>query len=191
MMLRSKSNPWMRTKALYIIPVATIALSVFATPELNNRVDTLAEKVETIIEELETAVKMNGAKAVLIDYLQLIEWETKGMTKTQAIGQAYQKCLAFCKRNNVALISPSQMTQEFLKEMATARDGSNKETRTVGGESSEVIRTPDINIALYGTVEDIRNGTLKVLSVPSRMCAPFPAFDIYVNFAVCQFASLK
>ena len=50
MMLRSKSNPWMRTKALYIIPVATIAVSVFATPELNNRVDTLAEKVETIIE---------------------------------------------------------------------------------------------------------------------------------------------
>ena len=50
MMLRSKSNPWMRTKALYIIPVSTIAVSVFATPELNNRVDTLAEKVETIIE---------------------------------------------------------------------------------------------------------------------------------------------
>ena len=50
MMLRSKSNPWMRTKALYIIPMATIAVSVFATPELNNRVDTLAEKVETIIE---------------------------------------------------------------------------------------------------------------------------------------------
>ena len=50
MMLRSKSNPWMRTKALYIIPMATITVSVFATPELNNRVDTLAEKVETIIE---------------------------------------------------------------------------------------------------------------------------------------------
>ena len=50
MMLRTKSNPWMRTKALYIIPMATIAVSVFATPELNNRVDTLAEKVETFIE---------------------------------------------------------------------------------------------------------------------------------------------
>lgn len=171
---------------------AASALDLFSNESYGNIV--MIErpfKVETLVEELETAVKMNGAKAVLIDYLQLIEWETKGMTKSQAIGQAYQKCLAFCKRNNVALISPSQMTQEFLKEMATARDGSNKETRTVGGESSEVIRTPDINIALYGTVEDIRNGNLKVLSVPSRMCAPFPAFDIYVNFAVCQFASLK
>lgn len=148
-------------------------------------------KLETLVDELETAIKLNGAVAVLIDYLQLIEWDTKGMTKSQAIGQAYQKCLAFCKRNNVALISPSQMTQEFVKEMATARDGSSKETRTVGGESSEVVRTPDINIALYGSIDDIRNGNLKVLSMPSRMCAPFPAFDMYCNFAICQFASVK
>ena len=56
MLLRSKSNPWMRTKALYIIPVATIAISVFATPELNNRVDTIAEKVETSITNKDTNI---------------------------------------------------------------------------------------------------------------------------------------
>lgn len=43
-MFRKQSNPWMRTKALYIIPVAAMALSVFATPELNNRVDIIAEE---------------------------------------------------------------------------------------------------------------------------------------------------
>ena len=36
MMLNKKSNPWMRSKALYILPVAIIALSAFATPEFNN-----------------------------------------------------------------------------------------------------------------------------------------------------------
>ena len=61
MMLRAKSNPWMRTKALYIIPVATIAVSVFATPELNNRVDTLAEKVETIIEDQVSEKEIDSA----------------------------------------------------------------------------------------------------------------------------------
>ena len=61
MMLRSKSNPWMRTKALYIIPMATIAISVFATPELNNRVDTLAEKVETIIEDQVSEKEIDSA----------------------------------------------------------------------------------------------------------------------------------
>ena len=34
MMRKSKSNPWMRSKALYVIPVAALALSAFATPEI-------------------------------------------------------------------------------------------------------------------------------------------------------------
>ena len=65
MMLKSKSNPWMRTKALYIIPVATIAISVFATPELNNRADTIAEKVQTIIEDkgINTSADIQDSKA--------------------------------------------------------------------------------------------------------------------------------
>lgn len=42
-MIREKSNPWMRTKSLYIIPVALVALSAFATPELNNKIDEVAQ----------------------------------------------------------------------------------------------------------------------------------------------------
>lgn len=49
MMFRKQSNPWMRTKGLYIIPVAVIALSAFATPELNNRIDAIAEKTPSVI----------------------------------------------------------------------------------------------------------------------------------------------
>ena len=33
MMKKSKSNPWMRSKALYVIPVAALALCAFATPK--------------------------------------------------------------------------------------------------------------------------------------------------------------
>ena len=43
MMLKKKSKPWMRSKALYILPVAVVALSAFATPELNNRANTGTE----------------------------------------------------------------------------------------------------------------------------------------------------
>lgn len=147
--------------------------------------------VETFIDELETGVKTNGARAVLIDYLQLIGWTTKGLSKPQAIGQAYQKALAYCKKRNIALISPAQMTQDFMNEMANSRDSDSHETRTAGGESSEVIRTPDVNIALYGSIDDIRAGSMRILSVPSRMSAPFPSFDIYCNLGVSLFASLK
>lgn len=43
MMLKKKSNPWMKGKALYILPVACIALSAFATPELNEQIESVVE----------------------------------------------------------------------------------------------------------------------------------------------------
>ena len=51
MMIKEKSNPWMRTKALYIIPVAAIALCAFATPELNRQVNKITEKVNEAEKE--------------------------------------------------------------------------------------------------------------------------------------------
>ena len=43
MMLKKKSNPWMKGKALYILPVACIALSAFATPELSEQIESVVE----------------------------------------------------------------------------------------------------------------------------------------------------
>lgn len=66
MMLQKKSNPWMRTKALYLIPVAAVALSAFATPELINSVShetgsevANADKVTTIPVNTEIAEAKN------------------------------------------------------------------------------------------------------------------------------------
>lgn len=47
MMRKSKSNPWMRSKALYVIPVTTLALSVFATPEIVSPVQDVVSKFES------------------------------------------------------------------------------------------------------------------------------------------------
>lgn len=48
MMLQNKSNPWMRSKVLYVIPMAVVALSAFATPKfvtpIQGAVKTLEEK---------------------------------------------------------------------------------------------------------------------------------------------------
>ena len=46
MMRKSKSNPWMRSKVLYVIPVTTLALSVFATPEIVSPVQDVVSKFE-------------------------------------------------------------------------------------------------------------------------------------------------
>jgi replicative DNA helicase len=147
-------------------------------------------KVETIESELDTAVNTYGAKAVLIDYLQLIGWEDARMSKVQAIGRAYQTVLRYTRTRGVAAISPAQCTQEFINECAKSKDGAVKELRTAGAESSEVVRTPDVNIALYSSTDDLINNSMKIMSIPSRYMSAFPAFEIYCDLSRSLFASL-
>ena len=46
MMKNSNSNPWMRSKALYVIPVAALALSAFATPKFVAPIKDAVAKLE-------------------------------------------------------------------------------------------------------------------------------------------------
>ncbi len=46
MMKKSKSNPWMRARALYVIPVAALALSAFATPKFVAPIEETVTKLE-------------------------------------------------------------------------------------------------------------------------------------------------
>ena len=146
-------------------------------------------KVETWLDEVETSVQINESKCVLIDYLQLIDWDNKCMSKPQAIGKAYQAGLAYCKKRNVALISPSQFTQDFMNEMSKSKQGQSHEVRTAGGESSEIVRTPDYNIALYASAEDLLRKEMTLMCVPSRLAEPFPDIPIYADLGTCYFQS--
>lgn len=62
MMLQKKSNPWMRTKALYIIPVATLALSAFATPEFKTPVGALNGSSITSADKVTKSSAKNAMK---------------------------------------------------------------------------------------------------------------------------------
>ena len=146
---------------------------------------------ESFIDEIETSVQLNGSKAILIDYLQLIGTAESGKQKSQVIGRAYQDLLSYCKKRNVAAISPSQFHQTFMNEMASSKDGKAHEVRTAGGESAEIVRTPDINIALYASTEDILRNEMTIMSVPSRFSQPFPDTHIYVDFRSCLFSSVE
>ena len=56
MMLKKKSSPWMRAKALYVIPMAGIALCAFATSEFTNSVELISEsKVNELPEMVQAA----------------------------------------------------------------------------------------------------------------------------------------
>jgi hypothetical protein len=146
-------------------------------------------KVETFIDEIETSVQLNNSVMIVIDYLQLIGWDSYNSNKNQAIGTAYQLALSYCKKRNVAIVSPSQFKQEFMNEMAKSKDGQGHEFRTAGGESSEIIRTPDINIALYASIDDLQRKEMTIKSIPSRLAEPHPDIRIYADLCSCVFAS--
>lgn len=146
-------------------------------------------KLENLIEDIDTQVKLNNSKFVLIDYLQLITADNRGLSKNEVIGRAYQACLDYCKKAHVALVSPSQFKQEFINDLASS--GKTPEVRTGGGESAEVIRTPDINIALYASVEDLIRKEMTIMSMPSRLCEPFPDEKIYADLCSCVFSSIS
>lgn len=147
-------------------------------------------EVETFLDEIDTSVKANNSKLIIIDYLQLIGSKNSRMSERERIAKAYKDLLNYCKKNNVAVITPAQYKQEAINSMANSTDTSDSEMRTAGGGSSEVFRTPDIIFALWSSTADLRNNRMKILSIPCRFNKPFPEIPCYIDLGVCQFVSL-
>lgn len=63
MMLKKKSSPWMRTKALYVIPMAGIALSAFATSEFTNSAELISESK---VSNLPTKVQETAPESAIM-----------------------------------------------------------------------------------------------------------------------------
>lgn len=145
--------------------------------------------VETFIEDIDTSVKENNSKLVIIDYLQLIGSST-GMNERERIAEAYKKLLTYCKKNNVAVISPAQFKQDSFDDLLKKSSVDGADLRTAAGGSSEVLRTPDVLWALFASVNDIRNNSMKIISLPSRLNAAFPNIDVRIDLATCQFISV-
>ena len=147
---------------------------------------------DTFLEVLDNAVNATGAKLVCIDYLQLLTAKGKGASKNEVIGDAYKMTLQYLKKKKIAGIFPAQLKQTVVGDLDRVNDEDliNTELRNAAGESYEVIKTPDINLALYATAEDIRNGSMKILSIPSRNSAPFEPVNLYVDMGSCSFHSI-
>lgn len=179
----------------------------FKTPELRNlemssKIDLASNKdygsidfvdrpfnVETFIDDIDTSVKENNSKLIIIDYLQLMGSST-GMNERERIAEAYKNLLTYCKANNIAVISPAQFKQDSFDDMAKKSSVDDADLRTAAGGSSEVLRTPDILFALWATVDDLRNNSMKIISMPSRINMAFPNINLRIDLATCQFISV-
>ena len=65
MMLKEKSNPWARVKYLYVLPLAALAVSAFARPEVSAVADELSSaKVNDLAEMVKTNLPESVVEAV-------------------------------------------------------------------------------------------------------------------------------
>lgn len=146
--------------------------------------------IETFLEDLQTSIESNHSQMVVIDYLQLIDSST-GKPERERIAEAYKSLLRFCKNKNIAVISPGQYNQESVNALISKGDTQGVEMRTSGGNSAEVIRTPDVIFALWASTQDILNNTMKILSVPGRFSKAFPEINVITDYSVAQFISVN
>lgn len=145
--------------------------------------------VETFLEDIDTSIKENNSQLVIIDYLQLIG-SASGKNERERIAEAYKVLLTYCKKNNVAVISPAQYKQESFNDLIKRSSVDGADLRTAAGGSSEVLRTPDVLFALWATVDDIRNSSMKIISMPCRMNAAFPNVDVAIDLGTCSFIAI-
>lgn len=95
MMKKSKSNPWMKSKALYVIPVAALALSAFATPKFVTPIEETVTKLEgkgtedslnlQTFEEERKVVELKNVSKVLVDGKEMTTQEAMKAVKGKEI----------------------------------------------------------------------------------------------------------
>lgn len=144
--------------------------------------------IDTFLEVIDNAVKMNDIKLICVDYLQLVQGSGRA-SKQERVAEAYQKMLQYLKANKVAGIFPGQLKQTATGNLSKmeAADIVNTELRDAAGESYEVIKTPDVNLALYANVEELKQGRIRILSIPSRNHKQFDPIELNCSLGSCTF----
>lgn len=99
MMKKSKSNPWMKSKALYLIPVAALALSAFATPKFVAPIEETVTKLEgkgmekslnlQAFEEERKVVELKNVPKVLVDGKEMTTQEAMEAVKGKEIQNSF------------------------------------------------------------------------------------------------------
>lgn len=143
-------------------------------------------EVENFLDIIDASVRRNHSVAIVIDYLQLIQ-SSSGLGDREAVSKAYISLLDYIKRMNITALLPAQYTQESFNRLMETKDTSSIDMRTSGAKSSEVVRTPDVILAIWASTQDITNGSMKILSMPSRFAKPFPEINLNIDLGPCIF----
>lgn len=151
MMKKKKSSTWMCSKVLYIIPVATLALSAFATSSSTSPVDTNVSKVQD---------KVNKKSGITLDTMFVVGYNTEasGSRKKVAPNNTSQAILLNDKKiekekpkaltpkniQHVNIIKNSKATKESNQKPNFEHASYPGGTSALLKEISQVIKYPPI-----------------------------------------------
>ncbi len=86
MMLKEKSSPWARMKYLYVLPLAAIAVTAFARPEISNTVQEIsAVKVNDLAAIVETKVAESISTALVSAQANTLQGDSTKPVEVQYI----------------------------------------------------------------------------------------------------------
>ena len=86
MMLKEKSSPWARLKYLYVLPVAAIAVTAFARPEISETVEEIsAVKVNDLAAIVETKVSESVGELLPVQPVPQDSLKRKGKAKARQL----------------------------------------------------------------------------------------------------------
>lgn len=143
---------------------------------------------DTVFEVMDEARAL-GCRLFCIDYLQLVS-AAKGMGKNERIAALYQSMLQYANKYKVAILCPGQIKQVALGTLSKADDLSTLELRDIAGESYEVFKTPSVNILLYATQEELQQGRVTWVPLPSRTTAQYPPVKLDCEMGTCTFVEV-
>lgn len=149
---------------------------------------------ENCFARIDEAIRDVGVQFVCVDYLQLVPANpVLSQAKHERISNLYQRFLRYLDAQNIAGLFPGQIKTHVIAELARLSDAEleSVELRDAGAESSEIFKTPSVNLLLYGTKESVANGNIKLISIPSRNSPSFPVINMYCDMGSCTFGDLS
>ena len=177
MMVSKKSNPWMRTKALYIIPVALVALSAFATPEfvapIEEAVTNIEQEQSPVLDGIINALPSSGiSSAVESPSIPVTnEQETKGNVRETSetvsdveVADSSDINLSVVK-DGASIIKMAQSVGPepiIFVDRVRCNDISKIDKNSI--DHINVIKSAEAIKEIYGDKEEYKNGVVEIFT---------------------------
>lgn len=148
---------------------------------------------DTFLEILDANVKKYNVKFVCIDYLAVMDpGKTGPREATPLLADVYKKTKQYLRNNRIAGVFPMHMKQDLLaryNEMGNA-ELAEADLRDAAGISNEVIKTPDVNMAIVASKRQIAIGYERLVPILSRV-VDFPLTEMQVDLPTSTFIKAK